>query len=174
MVWNCFSNIASLNCSFLSNGKVDKKSLKKALSALEALNDPGVSNTLMNAILQYCKEAEREAVRKNSTSLNHVIIMLENPLLMDPDYLVQIVPPLLNSIRRQNKEKQMEMVEILSEYSVEELQELLSFLHQVIAFTIALSETDDEFELESCTAVTSAVVLMQVRSSLMKSYPKLM
>ena len=171
-VFKVFSSVENLNHSFLAKqgeGKteptsitVDIESARRTLLLLENLNDPTLSSTLMNAITYYAKKARLSQYRTSVSCLNHIVVMLHNPLLADPDHLESTVPEVFSVISRLTFDQQVQIVQWHSECEKERLQELVVLVHQSIAFLIAMSDSED-FDIHSPQAISSAVCVLQVR-----------
>ena len=173
-VWSIFSCVDNLNGSFLRPGctlqfppvpgtliEVDIDAVKEMFSALDSLQDEGVSTTLINAIIYYSRNACLPQYIQSEIPLNHTVIMLENPLLANPEYLEQALPKLLHSITLLSTHRQLQLVSWYSRYSAESLRNFVTLLQQSVAFTIAMDDSED-IDLQGNEPIMDAVKVLQV------------
>ena len=175
-VWTIFSCVDNLNGSFLQPGctlpyppaphtpiAVDVDAVRETFSLLDSLQDQGVSNTLLNAIIYYSRNACLPQYIQSDITLNHSVIMLENPLLANPEYLQQALPQLLHSITLLSTHRKLILVSWYSQYSAASLREFVTLLQQSVAFTIAGAMDDSEdVDLQASEPVMDAVKVLQV------------
>lgn len=168
-IWIVFSSADSLNRSFLlpesersevskSTGiHVDLKAVRKAYNTLFELAFDRVKNTMGNAIDMYSNTLKM-APPVSSRPLNHLVILLENPLLHSPEFL-KAFPKILHAVTNLSVPDMTVLIEWYSRYSTEELLHFVSSLQQLV--TIQLLSSDDSehtrhYIPQSDSAVTAA------------------
>ena len=151
LIYSVFSSPEALNKSFLlpsvegqSVGiNVDVASVRRTYKYVYDLEVERIQNTFLHAIQNYCNNLEQLCKQGTSPllkSLNHCVIVLENPLLHSPEYLEQAFPKFLQALNFLPINSELELVKWYANYSPEELLEFIQNLHQVITVTIVLSE----------------------------------
>lgn len=169
-VFKVFSSVDSLNHSFLlpqeektdsSEISVDLESVRRIFILLDSIENEGLSTTLINALTYYAKGARDSRYLSPGFCLNHMIAMLHNPLLANPEHLQSTVPPIFSVVSRMSFEQQVKLVEWHSECDAERLKELVELVQQSIAFTIAMSDSED-FDIHSSPPISSAVCVLQI------------
>ena len=170
-VWRTFSCVDNVNGSFLQPGHnplashtpiaVDVDAARETFSALDSLEDEGLSTALINAIIYYSREACLPKYLQSEMTLNHTVIMLENPLLANPEYLEQALPKLLHSISLLSTHRQLQLVSWYSHYSAASLRSFVTLLQQLVAFTIAMDDSED-IDLQRNEPIMDAVKVLQV------------
>ena len=150
-IYSVFSSPEALNKSFLPsppNGQpgsinVDVASVRRTYRIIYDLEVERIQNTFLHAIQNYCNNLEQLCKQGTSPllkSLNHCVILLENPLLHSPEYVEKAFPRLLQSLSYLPIDSELELVKWYANYPAEELLEFIQNLHQVITVTIVLSE----------------------------------
>ncbi len=167
-IWIVFSSIESLNRSFVlpesdrseickSTGiHVDLKAVRRAYATLFELALDRVTNTMVNAIDMY-----RNTFRMGSQGnrpLNHLVILMENPLLHSPEFL-KAFPKILQSVASLSVPDMALLIEWYSHYSTEELTDLVSSLQQLVTIQLLFSDDSEHtrhYIPQSDSAVTAA------------------
>ena len=151
LIYSVFSSPEALNKSFLLPSveeqsvsiNVDVASIRRTYRYVYDLEVERIQNTFLHAIQNYCNNLEQLCKQGTSPllkSLNHCIIVLENPLLHSPEYVEQVFPKFLQALSHLPINSELELVKWYASYSPDDLLEFIQNLHQVITVTIVLSE----------------------------------
>ena len=169
-LWNTFTNPAKLNSSFLKETKsaedsiavtVDIHSVRKVYSALFETEMEPVTNTLVNAMDVYCSSMKQGGA--SLPSLNHIVILFENPLLHSPEFLETAFPRFLSVVATLSIDQKADLVNWYSHYPVESISRFLSNLQQLI--TISALQTEDSSSkapFQSNSTIASATHVMMI------------
>ncbi len=175
-LWVVFSSPDTLNLSFLlPNGErpdicsetgitVDVKSVHSVYALLLSVEVGSISNALVNAMDMYGSQLQRNKVLKIQQPLNHIVVLLENPLLHSPEF-IQAFPKLLQGIAGLPVERKVALVQWYSHYSADELSKLLSSLQQLITLQLLFSEDSEHPRLyipQTDPAIASATSVMTI------------
>lgn len=175
-LWVVFSSPETLNRSFLlpKEGRpevcsetgisVDVKSVRDSYAMLFSVEENSISNALINAMDMYSSQLQRNKLLKVQESLNHYVVLLENPLLHSPEF-IKAFPKLLQGIVALPVERKLSLVQWYSHYPAEKLNELLSSLQQLITLQLLFSEDSDHPRMyipQTDTAITSATAVMSI------------
>ena len=119
---------------------MDINSVRRVYAALFEINTESIINTLVNAMTLYCSEGK--SLNLNNLSLNHIVILFENPLLHSPEFLEIAFPRFLSVILSSlSVEQKATLVNWYSEYSIDRVANFVSSLQQVL--TIATLQVED-------------------------------
>ena len=151
LIYSVFSSPEALNKSFLPASteeqpgciNVDIASVRRTYRYVYDLEVERIQNTFLHAIQNYCNNLEQLCKQGTSPllkSLNHCVIVLENPLLHSPEYVEQAFPKFLQALSYLPINSELELVKWYASYPPEEMLEFIQNLHQVITVTIVLSE----------------------------------
>jgi len=151
LIYSVFSSPEALNKSFLlpavegqsDHINVDIASVRRTYKHLYDLEVERIQNAFSHAIRNYCNNLEQMCKQGTSPllkSLNHCVIVFENPLLHSPEYVELVFPKFLQALSYLPVDSELELVKWYSGYPSEELLEFVHNLHQVITVTIVLSE----------------------------------
>lgn len=177
LIYSVFSSPEALNKSFLppsttegrrdsSSINVDVASVRRTYKYVYDLEVERIQNTFLHAIQNYCNNLEQLCKQGTSPllkSLNHCVIMLENPLLHSPEYVEQAFPKLLQALGHLPIDSELELVKWYASYPPEELLEFVHNLHQVITVTIVLSEDGSRKKpVHSYPAIVAATKAMKI------------
>ena len=185
-LWNVFSSPNILNHSFLfleesmadlppihakTKITVDVSSVRRVYDILFQLEQEAITNNLANVMDVYCTAVRQQASFLNSRSLNHVVILFENPLLHSPEFLERASPKFLQVVGLLSLEQKAVLVEWFSSYSVEDLQRLISTLQQIILIRL-LAEDDNTRTFSphndrGIAGATHALMILNVSNLLM-------
>ena len=173
-LWNVFSSPHLLNNSFLMSESiidqlpqvchktgilVDISVIRRVYNQLFNSDNSAIVNTLANVMDSYCTVLTRDENLRNSTPLNHVVTIFENPLLHSPEFLERAYPQFLKMIMSLSVSQKASLIEWYASYTLDDLQKFISSLKQLILVTI-LNRDDDENEvnvaIQSSTAIASA------------------
>ena len=170
-LWTTFSSPEALNCSFLlePNGEksessipVDIPAVRRVYSKLFSCNIDSITNTLTNVMDTYCTAFKRQSRFRSKEPLNHVVILFENPMLHSPEFLEHAFPKFLFMLTSLSFSQKAQLVEWYSTYSVEDLQRLISILHQMILVQLISSDDDAHYNPHSDKAVVGATQAMMI------------
>ena len=174
LIYSVFSSPEALNKSFLmpsAEGQsdsinVDIASVRRTYRHIYDLEVERIQNTFLHAIQNYCNNLEQLCKQGTSPllkSLNHCVILLENPLLHSPEYVEQAFPKLLQALSYLPIDSELELVKWYAGYLPEELLEFIQNLHQVITVTIVLSENGSRKRpLHSFPAIVAATKALKI------------
>ena len=171
-LWLVFSNPESLNRSFLrkeeeekrteacreSQISVDVGAVRRTYGSLFSLELDSVKNALVNAMDMYCSQLKREKSFTLKQSLNHFVVLLENPLLHSPEFM-KAFPKLLQAITSLPVVRKELLIHWYSHYPTEELHGILSSLQQTVTLQLLFSDDSDHHRMyipQSDPAITSA------------------
>ena len=154
-IWLVFSNPECLNRSFLLPGdertelntstriNVDVKALRRTYDTLFSLDMDRITNTIGNAIEMYRSSLRRDKQFAANEPLSHYVILLENPLLQSPE-LLKAFSKLLNTVIDLPLRQKADLIQWFAHYSLDELQNLMSSIHQLITLQLLFSEEDHD------------------------------
>lgn len=174
LIYSVFSSPEALNKSFLlpSNEEqpdsinVDVASVRRTYKYVYDLEVERIQNTFLHAIQNYCNNLEQLCKQGTSPllkSLNHCVIVLENPLLHSPEYVEQAFPKFLQALSFLPINSEIELVKWYANYPPEDLLEFIQNLHQVITVTIVLSENGSRKRpLHSFPAIVAATKALKI------------
>ena len=174
LIYSVFSSPEALNKSFLlpsaecqpDTVNVDIASVRRTYKHIYELEVERIQNTFLHAIQNYCNNLEQLCKQGTSPllkSLNHCIILLENPLLHSPEYVEQAFPRLLQALNHLPIDSELELVKWYASYPPEEVLEFIQNLHQVITVTIVLSENGSRRKpLHSFPAIVAATKALKI------------
>ena len=171
-LWLVFSNPESLNRSFLlkeekekrteacreSQISVDVGAVRRIYGSLFSLELDSVKNALVNAMDMYCSQMKREKSFTLKQSLNHFVVLLENPLLHSPEFM-KAFPKLLQVVASLPVGRKELLIHWYSHYPTEELHGILSSLQQTVTLQLLFSDDSDHHRMyipQSDPAITSA------------------
>lgn len=177
-IWLVFSNPESLNRSFLLTKEeekpteacrepqisVDLGAVRRTYDSLFSLELDSVKNAMVNAMDMYCSQLQREKSFALKQSLNHFVILLENPLLHSPEFM-KAFPKLLQAITGLPVERKELLIHWYSHYPAEELHGMLSSLQQMVTLQLLFSDDSDHHRMyipQSDSAITSACGTMMI------------
>lgn len=178
ILWKSFSNPDVLNISFLPaeeedeemdgpmasdrNITVDLEAVRRTYKKLFACEVSTITNTLANVMDTYCSTIKRQAGFRTTESLNHVVIIFENPMLHSPEFLEHAFPKFLFMLTSLSFNQKVQLVEWYSNYPVEDLQRLLSFLHQLILIQLFSVEEDTKYNPHGDRGMVGATQAMMI------------
>lgn len=179
-LWKTFSSPEVLNDSFLlgelgsdetdgpsslrpANFTVNLSAVRRIYSELFARNVLSITNTLINVMDTYCTTVKRQPGFRSTEPLNHVVIIFENPMLHSPEFLDHAFPKFLHMLTILSLDQKAQLVEWYATYTLDDLQRLVSILHQTILVQL-LSADDDEthYSLHGDKAVVGATHAMMI------------
>ena len=157
MIWLVFSDPEALNKSFLlpagsegvsvtktgdeKNGRitVDIAELRRTYNVLHSLEIPAIVNAFENAMSMYCSTLARHKKFCQIEPLNHIVVLLENPQLHSPEFMMASgkLLALVTSLHILQKEM---LVRFYSTYSSEHLRVIVSNFHQLITMQLLFSD----------------------------------
>ena len=157
MIWLVFSNPEALNQSFLlpeeaegvvvckdgskrnSRVTVDVAAVRRTYDALLSLEIPAIINAFENAMSLYCSALTQQKAFCQVESLNHIVVLLENPQLHSPEFMTSSgkLLALVASLTIEQKEM---LVRFYSTYTIERLREFVSNFHQLITMRLLFSD----------------------------------
>ena len=160
MLWMVFTHPESLNKSFLlPNGfpheneneqdnnpnnriTVDVPAVRRVYSSLFELEVDSIKNSMINALDMYCAQLKRNKGIGATASLNHFVVIFENPLLHSPEFMGVFSKFLqeLTSIPLQRREV---LVQWYSSYPTKDLERFVSSLQQFITLQLLLLAEDN-------------------------------
>ncbi len=168
-IWIVFSSFECLNRSFIlpeseqsevskrTGISVDLKAVRRAYDTMFELALDRVKNTMGNAIDMYrntIKMSPNEAGRP----LNHLVLLLENPLLHSPEFL-KAFPKILQTVASLSASDTGVLIEWYSHYSTEELLQFVFSLQQLVTIQLLSSDESEHtrhYIPQSDSAVTAA------------------
>ena len=168
-LWNVFSSPQILNNSFIipecppsslsrvrqrTGILVDVAAVREAYKLLYELEIPAITNTLCNAMSNYCSSLSGADEVKFSSQLGHIITLFENPLLHSPEFVDRAYPQFLKVILGLSVTQKVILVEWYSSYSTEELMGFIASLKQLIL--INLLNDDVSVTIQGNSAIASA------------------
>ena len=133
---------------------VDLKAVRQAYSTIFELALDRVKNTIVNAIDMYRSTLKLGSQGKRP--LNHLVILLENPLLHSPEFL-KAFPKILQSVASLSVSDLALLIEWYSHYPTEELEQFVSSLQQLVTIQL-LSSDENEHNRHYIPQSDSAVV----------------
>lgn len=157
MIWLVFGDPYALNKSFLlpaeaegvpvtkdgsgKNGKitVDLPAVRRTYKALLELEVPAITNALENAMNSYCSALTQYKSFCQVESLNHIVLLMENPQLHSPEFM-KASGRLLGTVASLPIQQKEMLVRFYSTYSVERLQEFVSNFQQLITMQLLFSD----------------------------------
>ena len=157
MIWLVFGDPYALNKSFLlpadaegvqvtkdgsgKNGKVtvDLAAVRRTYEALLNLEVPAITNAFENAMSVYCSSFSQYKSFCQVESLNHVVLLMENPQLHSPEFMAASGKLLTTVAALPIQQKEM-LVRFYSTYSIERLREFVSNFHQLITMQLLFSD----------------------------------
>lgn len=154
-IWIVFSSPECLNRSFqLPEDKqtdintstritVDIQAVRRTYNTLSSLGVDRIVNTMGNAIDMYHSSLRRDRVFKTKEPLSHFVILFENPLLQSPE-LLKAFSNFLSTVISLPIPQKENLIRWYASYSLEELQFLLSSVHQLITLRLLFSEEQSE------------------------------
>ena len=176
LIWLVFSSPESLNKSFQLPEKdrsdiciqtgitVDVKAVRRTFESLFSLDVASITNALVNAMDVYCSELQRRKTFRTRESLNHVVVLLENPLLHSPEF-IKAFPKFLQTISLLPVERKESLIRWYSFYPVEELQNFVSSLQQLITLQLLFSDDSEHQRMyipQSDPAIAAATNVMML------------
>lgn len=175
-IWLVFSSPDSLNQSFLlpedsrpeicteTGITVDVKAVRRTYDALFGLQVDAIRNTMTNAMDMYCSTLKRMGSVLTKESLNHIVVLFENPLLHSPEF-INTFPKFLQSFTLLTPSRKEALIRWYSHYPVEEIKNFVSALQQLITLHLLFSD-DSEYQRmyipQSDPAIASATSVMAV------------
>eukprot|EP00854_Cymbomonas_tetramitiformis_P005952 gene5952-7156_t len=159
-ITNDFKNLLKTIGEVFSS--VEALDSRSAYAALQNLNNGDIDQTLMSAcdkLLESLLKAAQEAGGWPETGgglLRQVLILLENPLLMDPNHH-SVLCKLTRVITSQPVSAQNDLVTSFLEYTKEQLQNVVCLVQQFITIHLYESQQIDE----SIEAATKLLGMLQ-------------
>lgn len=177
-LWNAFGSPHILNNSFLFPAEciadlpsvhaktkitVDVSSVRRVYDLLFQLEQEAITNNLANVMDVYCTAVRQHASFFNSGTLNHIVILFENPLLHSPEFLERASPKFLQVVGLLSLEQKAVLVEWFSSYTVEDLRRLISTLQQIILIRLlSADENPRNFSLHGDRGIAGATHALMI------------
>ena len=176
LIWLVFSSPDALNRSLVlpedskpdictqTGITVDVKAVQRTYSSLFALDVDSIKNAMVNAMDVYCSQLRRNKAFTAREPLNHLVFLLENPLLHSPEF-IKAFPKLLQTIASLPVERKESLIRWYSHYSAEELHNFVSSLLQLITLQLLFSDEDDHQKMyipQADPAITSATQVLML------------
>lgn len=168
-LWNVFSSPQTLNNSFIipecppsslsrvrqrTGILVDVEAVREAYKLLYQLDIPAVTNTLSNAMGNYCSSLSGAEDLKLSPQLNHIVTLFENPLLHSPEFIDRAYPQFLKAILGLSVTQKALLIEWYASYPINDLLKFIGSLKQLIL--INLLNDDVSVTIQGNSAIASA------------------
>lgn len=134
---------------------VDVQEVREMYRLLYQLDIPAVTNTLSNVMDTYCTTILGSEELRTYSPLNHVVTILENPLLHSPEFLDRAYPQFLKIVLSLSVSQKASLIEWYSSYPIKDLMEFIGSLKQLILVNL-LNQDDLGTYIQSNTAVASA------------------
>lgn len=170
LLYTNFSNPEKLNTCFLlppegdklatpTSITVDISSVRRVYSMLLDLNEESITNSLVNAINNYCLSIKR--LNLTSLPLNHIVILLENPLFDSPEFL-ECSSKVLSTVALLSLSQKADLVNWYARYPVELIASFVSSLQQILTISALKIEDPAKSPLQTDIAVISTTHVMMI------------
>ena len=176
-----FSSSESLNRSFLSESKDEKKltdvdveAVGRVYCALFKTGDLSVENSLINSMVALAPTLEMELRYKSPSNnpkfLNQFVIIMSNTMLQSPEYLDQALPKFLKAMSLLPVSMQAKLALIWAQFSSQEIRRMVETLQQLITYQVltgpsAMGQTPVQDD-EAIVAATKTMKLLYYASIL--------
>ena len=174
-VWLCLRFLHTVAAAPTNNVpshkiSVNLVSLRRSYTAVMSLadGDCAVETSFLNAIVSTLETLSVPATFTETkwkySPLNALIAITELPLLQNPLFLEGVLPPLVRLVARLSADIRIVLARFFSQYDYDKLKELVTMLHQFIAFTIVIEDYSarSQKKVNDDENVRCAVTMMEV------------